>query len=42
MSLDSVRPIGQWLATLTAILTASTALAGGVVFTDVTQEANIS
>jgi hypothetical protein len=42
MSLDSVRPIGQWLATLTAILTASTALAGGVVFTDVTREANIS
>jgi hypothetical protein len=39
---ETVKAIGRRLAVLTAMLTASTALADGVVFSDVTQEAGIS
>ena len=39
---ETAKTIGRRLAVLTAMLTASTALADGVVFSDVTQEAGIS
>jgi hypothetical protein len=41
MNFDVPKGTKHGLATLTALLTASTALADGVVFTDVTAEAGI-